>query len=640
MSAPRQLRLDVALLLGIVLLWSCVAGPEAATPGPASRGAAREPNIVLVMLDDLHYDDLGVYGNDFIRTPSIDRLAREGVRFTQFHAAGPVCTPSRVAILTGRYPHRFNLRFVVREGAWRGSGPSRRGIPGSVTTLGELLRGRGYATAHIGKWHVGRYRPEYRRDAKGFGRPLMGIDGHGALPADGSEVRPADRDSTDHLTERAIEYIWRNRGRPFFLNLWYSVPHVPVEPAPRWARRYPDTEMGRYAAMVSQIDENVGRIVAALDELDLGQQTLLFVTSDNGGIEGTHPESELRGFKANLYEGGIRVPMIARWTERTPAGAVDPSFVTGLDLLPTLADLLAIDVSDLPLDGKSFRTALLGEAAPRRVRTVFWEYGGTGSMSDRDTWAVRRDGWKLVFDKHRSRLFDLESDPLETIDLASSRPELLQELTGAYRRWRLDDRRLSYEVEASRSGVILDAGPWSGGRAEGPVRQAVFTEPVGSVSLRRRALFDFHEADFTLGLWLKIHPQGMGPGAVIARQRPGWSLEVGDDRKVFLTVTGDTTGRVVLESGDRLEPGRWHHIAFSVYGRLHDTSLVRLYLDGEPQARDDSLVAVRSSAEAIVIGGDAARPLRGEVRDLRLYLMALTEREAWKIYVEGAGLRW
>lgn len=337
---------------------SAAAGDSAARAtgvGPADRDGALQagysvantavarPNLVFIMLDDLGYGDLGSYGNRVIQTPVLDELAAGGMRFTQYYAAGPVCSPTRGSILTGLYPGRLNLKSIVRN-------DEPRGIPDYVTTLQEVLAEQGYITGHVGKWHLSRSRPEYLPIGTGFetsvalhraGTPWSYFDP--TLIIDGEEIVFSEGYLTNLLVDRAVEFIESSPPGPFFLNLWLYAPHFPIEPPEEWAARYPDDIPGGRAAMISNADEQIGRIVATLDQLGLTEQTLVVVTSDNGAARLDEPASgPLRGYKGWLLEGGIRVPMIASMPGSIEAGTVNDTRSSSLDWFPTMADMLEI----------------------------------------------------------------------------------------------------------------------------------------------------------------------------------------------------------------------------------------------------------------------------------------------------------
>jgi arylsulfatase A-like enzyme len=450
------LALPLALLAGGLLTvgWSCTAPPEAADAPPG-----RPPNLVYIMADDLGWADLGSDGQAHIETPRLDRMAAEGTRFTQYYAGSTVCAPSRAALMTGQHTGH----------AWiRGNGefPLR---PEDVT-VAEVLTGAGYTTGVVGKWGLGVEDTKGRPDLQGFDFSygiLHHVYAHrqyaGHLWRNGERVEVSRDDFVNDLfTEEALGFIRRNREKPFFLYLAYTSPHaelrVPEDSAAGYRGRFEETPYvneeadadwpraeprkwsgyrsqpeprATYAGMVSRIDRDVGRILDLLAELGLDDDTVVFFTSDNGPHqEGGHdpfffPSAQpLRGFKRDLYEGGIRVPMIVRAPGRVPAGRTSDSVWAHWDVLPTLADLAGAEAPS-GLDGVSVRGALESDTAPAEPAPLYWEFHERGFEQ-----AVRLGKWKAV--RHgtnqRLELYDLEADLSETTDVADQNPEIVAKI--------------------------------------------------------------------------------------------------------------------------------------------------------------------------------------------------------------------
>lgn len=332
----------------------------------AALPAQDQPNFVVIFADDLGYGDLSSYGSPNIRTPHIDTLARDGVKLTDFYSASPVCTPSRAGLLTGRYPVRSGMVRVLfpREEA---------GLPAGEITIAEALQQQGYATAMIGKWHLGD-RPEHS--------PLRhGFDVRYGLPFSNDMTRPhtswpeplrlytqddvaeegVDQSTlTRRYVDRAIEFIEANREGPFFLYLPFSMPHWPWFSTEEFDGR---SLKGPYGDTIEEIDANVGRLLAALSRLGLDEETLVIFTSDNGGAgrQGAGSNGTLRGFKGQTYEGGMREPFLARWPGKIPAGEVRHGLASTMDLFPTLVKLAGGEPpSDRPFDGVDLWPLLSG----------------------------------------------------------------------------------------------------------------------------------------------------------------------------------------------------------------------------------------------------------------------------------------
>ena len=441
----------------ITRLAALLFGLFASGPGPAL--AAGPPNVVLIYCDDLGYADLGCYGSKTCRTPDLDRMAAEGARFTDFYVSSAVCSASRAALLTGAYHERVGIRGAL--------GPKdRKGLNHSETTLAELLKGRGYATGMAGKWHLG-CRPSQLPIHHGFdeylGLPYSGdmwpehpeapkaypplplIEGD--RPVISGVTAEDQRTLTTRFADRAVEFIRRNRDRPFFFYLAPNMPHVPLFVAEGNEGR---TGRGLYADVIAEVDDGVGRILVTLKELGLDEKTLVIFTSDNGPwlSYGDHAGSALplREGKGTSYEGGIRVPMIVRWPGRVPAGSTRREPASTIDLLPTIAALAGAPLPDRPIDGVDLSPWLLGEPPARDPHDALFFYYAEGQLQ-----AMRSGRWKLLF-PHTARtmngqapgqggtpgkykplpvgleLYDLDADLGETTNLASDHPEVVRAL--------------------------------------------------------------------------------------------------------------------------------------------------------------------------------------------------------------------
>jgi arylsulfatase A len=434
----------------------------------ALSAAAREPddrpNVVLILADDLGWADLGCQGGDFYRTPRIDQLAADGRRFTQAYAASPVCSPTRAALMTGRHPARLRLTDWLPG---RPDRPDQRllrpilsaGLPLAETTLAERLRAAGYATAHVGKWHLGGQGFEPTRqgfdlnvagDAAGSPRSYFAPFAAGGQQMPGLEDAPAGQYLTDRLTDEAVNFIDAHAGGPFFLYLAHFAVHLPLAAKPQMIDHYPPWDgvpHGRrenpiYAAMVESLDESVGRVVDKLRELELDRRTIIVFTSDNGGLatrEGPHTpatiNSPLREGKGWLYEGGLRVPLVVAWPGHIEPGS-DDTPVWSADLPPTALALCGQPVPN-ELDGLSLAGLLL-DRQPLPSRPLYWHYPHYSNQGGRPGGAVREGDWKLIefYETGRRELFDLAHDAGESRNLAESEPARAEALAAKLARWR------------------------------------------------------------------------------------------------------------------------------------------------------------------------------------------------------------
>lgn len=433
--------------------------------------AEKHSNVVLIVADDFGGRDLGCYGSTFYRTPNIDRLAKEGLRFTDYYAACPVCSPTRASILTGRYPQRMNVTDWIPG---RKDMPDQRlkrsairnELPLEEVTIAEVLKKRGYATGHIGKWHLG---------GKGFLPQDQGFDVNvggdqtgsprsyfapfankqGTIP--GLEKAPEGEYLTDRLAAEAEKFIEANKGKPFFLYLPHYAVHTPLRAKKEVIAKYNVTpEAGSqsnpvYAAMVESMDDAVGRVLKKLDELKLSENTLVIFTSDNGGLATTEGgptgatfNAPLREGKGFLYEGGVRVPLIVKWLGEIRPGTVTDEVACSIDLFDTILEATergALNQPDKPAgkrDGWSLVPVFRGEKM--KDRPIFWHYPHYANQGSRPGGAVRKGDYKLVefYEDGRRELFDVKRDISEGRNLAAEKPEVVRELAAELDAWRKD----------------------------------------------------------------------------------------------------------------------------------------------------------------------------------------------------------
>jgi uncharacterized sulfatase len=410
----------------------------AATPTRAAWDGAR-PNVIVVLADDLGYGDVGANGARQIRTPSIDRLAREGVRLTQFFASGNVCTPSRAGLLTGRYPVRSGLaRHVIYAHSGFGIAEAERLLP-------ELLRDVGYQTWLVGKWHLGHVPsawPTRHGFDQFFGLPASNDMKNAALYRGEERIEfPLDQAAAHgRLAAEAVRLIESADARPFFLLFAPVAPHRPIVPSPRFAGR---SAAGRYGDVVEELDAGIGQILAAVERRGLARDTLVIVTSDNGPTFEGSP-GPARGRKASPEEGGYLVPFVARWPGRIPRGAVSDAIAMNIDLLPTLARVAgATPPSDRPIDGADLSAVLRGgRRSPHEalyffqhdliaaVRTQRWRYVARTIYQTYDVDMIAEFGGAL--------LFDIERQGAEFYDVGASEPEVVARMDGLLRRGRAE----------------------------------------------------------------------------------------------------------------------------------------------------------------------------------------------------------
>lgn len=465
-----------AITLFALLLLSTLthAAPEA---GQDVNANPAKPNIVFIFADDWGWGDLGCHGHPYVKTPNLDRLAKEGTDFMRFTVASGVCSPSRAAVMTGHFPARYNIDGHF---AWVPSN-AKRNMPDwldtSAPTLPRFLKSAGYATAHYGKWHLGNDMIVDSPTPAAYG-----YDDYGAFNCSGEQM-PVHEDA-DH----AIAFIEKSAaaGKPFFINLWMHEPHTPFHTVPKYEWRFREMESREdqiYASVLSHADDRIGEVLEALDRLGLTENTLVIFSSDNGPARAKgKAELELnydtatgagwgiaaskgitagrKGYKAALFEGGINVPFIARWPGKIAAGKVDDvSLISAVDLLPTFCELAGAELpQSYTPDGVSQVAVLNGGAAPAREKPLFWKIGG-GKDSEFHwaNFAIVDAQWKLLTtaDAKRVELYDIAADPLEVKDVAAERPEVVKDLLAKIEAWKatLPEKPTGDVFSAERAGL-------------------------------------------------------------------------------------------------------------------------------------------------------------------------------------------
>jgi len=471
--------------LAAVIAFGAGVGPFASAEGPSLAAAASDgasqgpPNIVFILIDDLGWRDVGFMGSEYYETPNIDRLAGRGMVFTNAYANGPNCAPSRASLMSGQYTPRHGIYTVAPSN--RGAANERRfqvqetetRLSHDVVTIAEALQARGYATASMGKWHLG---------AEGHLPTDQGFDvnvGGNQWGSPQGYFWPYERERnngtvaripglqeggeegeylTDRLTDEALRWMEQNADGPFFLYLTHYAVHTPIQAKPRLARKYRDKagsngqENPRYAAMVESVDDSVGRVVRKLDELGVADNTLLVFFSDNGGLGTITSMAPLRGSKGMLYEGGIREPLIVRWPGHTTPGSVSDVPVIGTDFYPTLLQAGGAPTPDQPLDGLSLvplidNAAAGADRAPQVFadRALYWHFPAyleagqmIGPWRTTPVAAIRQGDFKLIefFEDDRLELYNLAVDIGEEQDLAALMPDKTNQLHELMKVWR------------------------------------------------------------------------------------------------------------------------------------------------------------------------------------------------------------
>ena len=663
----------------------------AAAPMPKPDDPDVPPSIVLIVLDDLGYGGFPAYEADFpswqtpVEAPHFDALSRTGMRFTRYYNASPVCSPTRISLLTGLYPQRLGIYRQLNLVT------SLRGIPRGVDTLPELLRRRGYRTAHFGKWHVGDVATWAQPAEQGFdsyavlrmdsripirhNRPQIRFSADWAECEGGDDTCLVEGHASQLLFDYALRFIRDHRSRfgnqPFFVNLWLWAPHTPYRVPDTNGNRHDDEDDWRafspvYAryrgrgldagpaklpTLVSDVDHRVGQLLDLLSELGLERNTIVIATGDNGGIaQPTFPANgPFRGFKGSPFEGGTRGPLVIRWPGRVRPGQVTGTQVSSLDLYPTLAEAAGIPPATLAVDGRSFLDTLtrVANATDTQVpRQLFWETNrcnqAFASVSGMwDDFAVLDGNLKLVYQAEtgtvRCRdygppawfLFDLNRDPQETappFDPATP-PPAAKRLLDDYLRWRRDTTLLPLEVAA------IDG--------QASITEREISLRGGLVRLAPNPLDDVHDGQFSLSATVEVS-EGVSGRRTIAAKEKSWRLDLRDDRRIELTLWDHDRDRtVILVSLDPL-PDNPTRVTFTVFGWTRKEPLpsepenliakptsVRLYFGKQLQAENlADLNALRASGNPITFGGTQTTTpqarFQGLLIDLRIHVASLS----------------
>lgn len=455
-------------LWGLLTLLVALQVPLATAAGNATAGT-RPPNIVLILADDMGWNQVGYHGSSFYATPHIDRIAREGIQFRHAYSAAPICSPTRAAIMTGRAPARLRLTDYIPGRLWAEkplvSPGTQRGLPLEETTLPEQLRSHGYTSGLFGKWHLADsydYAPGRPKDPESQGFDVV----YHTNKPDEDNLKIADAHNARAISDRAIAFIRDQRNRPFFCYVAHNVVHRPLTEDPDAVDRYrrkPGSDRPENSAvmgaMIERMDEGVGRILATLRELDLEANTIVIFTSDNGNVLADQSQKPFRGGKATLWEGGLRVPLAIRWPGHVAPGLTSNEPVISQDLFPTIMDLTATPHAPGREDGSSLVPILSGTADTLSRDAIFWHYPHYHHLGDlRPGGAVRMGRYKLIEWYEGAllgagpvaSLFDVIDDPGETRDLAAALPDRTAAMLARLRAWRASVGAVEMQVRAPK----------------------------------------------------------------------------------------------------------------------------------------------------------------------------------------------
>lgn len=413
------------------------------------KGQQEKPNFILIMADDLGYGDISCYGNTQIKTPVLDQMAKDGIRFTDYHSNGAVCSPTRAALMTGQYQQRTGVTGVITAKNHRNTG-----MPLKETTIAEVLKKAGYSTGMLGKWHLGypaRFNPVHQGFDEYIGYVSGNVDYHSHVDQEGHSdwwksdtLKPEKGYSTDLITRNANDFISKHRTNPFFLYIAHEAPHYPYQDRNSKADRFPGAKIGVdfvpqgseknraavYKNMIEIMDEGIGNVIKTLKKYGLYENTVIIFCSDNGAPKIMGSNGVLRGFKATVWEGGHRVPAIIQWPGHIPGGGLSDQTVLSMDFFPTILKLAGIHYSKA-IDGISINRLLLHNK-PLKPRMVFWQHG--------KGYAVREGQWKLIIPGAESQpeLYNLQEDIGEKNNVAGDHPVLVEKLHSALEKWKTE----------------------------------------------------------------------------------------------------------------------------------------------------------------------------------------------------------
>jgi arylsulfatase A-like enzyme len=426
-----------------------------------SKVIQNKPNIIIILTDDMGFSDISSYEGPY-HTPNIDRLAKQGMRFTNYYSPSPICSPSRTGLLTGMEPNDWNITSFEQTRKGNRAVDQADYLDPIAPTIARTLKKAGYATAHFGKWHMGGGRDVY--NAPKFSR--YGFEEHSStyespdpdplLTATDWIWSPQDSvkrwDRTGYFVDKTLDFLKRHKGEPSFINLWPDDMHTPWVPNKKQEDRHPkgSSSETNFEKVLHEYDRQIGRLMDGLKELGIAKNTIVIFTSDNGPLPtfNARRSGQMRGSKLSLYQGGVRLPFIVRWPEQIPAGKVDStSVISGMDIFPTLASIVGVQMpARFNFDGESREAALYGNETQRK-KPLFWDYGSHGNAEafhypegkDRSpNLAIRQGKWKLLmnYDGSNIQLYNMNSDPDEKDNIVELHSQIVKRLKKKLILWR------------------------------------------------------------------------------------------------------------------------------------------------------------------------------------------------------------
>ena len=610
--------------------------------------APKSPNIIFIFIDDMGYADPSCFGNPHVQTPHIDRLAAEGIKLTNFYVNSPICSPSRVAVTTGQYPSRWKIHSYLNTRAGNKSRGMHDYLSADAPTTAKKLQAHGYATAHFGKWHMGGGRDVDDAPlptAYGFDESLVAFEGLGdrllTNPKNSSvklghgKIEFCKRwEKTQRYTDRAIAFIKRNQHRPFYVRLFPNDVHDPHVPWPgadeKWKQVTDNPWEQTFFAVLEEMDKQIGRLVDTIDELGLARNTLIVFTSDNGPTDwpkyyrerGVTPPGftgPFFGRKWSLFEGGVRMPFIARWTGKIPAGRTDQtSVMSGIDLSPTFCKLAGIEVpASERLDGLDRSSVLLGTPSPRAA-PLYWQYGAPHAVLkagkvefQSPSFAIREGPWKFLVnpDGSEARLFQLEDDPGEQTNLLTSQPEQVAKLFGKLGQW-ADRTGFQFDLDAKPTAPLPTVAALVNNQLLRFTNHGVIVEADGGWSFAGQAWLDLprHRAPQVGRKWIRIGAtiqSQTDDGVIFAHggDKSGYSIYLKDGKLSFATCVN--WKRTIIATDKKLDNGS--HVVEAFWSA---DGTMQLKLDNRNVARGKAPGPLDAEpGDSVQIGADLRKPV-------------------------------
>jgi arylsulfatase A-like enzyme len=590
-----------SLILTLIVSFSGVPVAKAQT--------ASQPNVLMIMADDLGYYDIepAPYGSTFIKTPNLKQLRSQGMAFDNYYSY-PICSEARMAFLTGMNSASNGLRVNCDD-------PTQRGIPEGVTSLPQRLREGGYSTYHVGKWHLG-YLNEFSPVSRGFDYSFRMIalkDYYSTYQENLNPIVQSDKHATalygGKVNSLIKQHVAQAPGKPFFINYWANEAHSPLNPTEHWLSQYPDTTTkSRYAALISGLDNQIGKILSTLDELGIANNTIVMFVSDNGTNLKKHEDygnGNLRGAKFTAFEGGIKSPLIIRWPNVIQPNLLNTSILQVTDIYPTLLDVAGIGSHGLTLEGTSFKNVLYNNVVVGQDKEIFRDHG-TASFISR---SLRVNEWKYVYDKQTEYLFHIPSDVGETVDYKSQYADIFNRLKARFNEIRLQNAKINLQP------IIKIAD--SSNRMRFAAGQTQFQK------YSHNTMLNPSRYEFSAGMWIK--PSGSSTKKmVVLRKGESYTLAITNSYLEFIW-TNSNGVKTKIRSTERVLDNQWNYISIS----LDRTTTSQAILSVNGTNNVFPYDGTQYTYEALFVGkaNEVANHFIGQIQSLELFNATLSAEE-------------